>query len=330
MSASLHIPRRPRSGSGDVHWRVRAVRGDESQPEERHSRRDPWTVEPGLHVVESGSHADGPIALEDTVSDTISNGSMSSPAHSMAPAFVWSGDESLGGVPAQFFRVYVFTDSQCLNRVYASATVASPAYAPRVLGGPLPMPQSAGGIAAAASEFLGEIRHAAERLHVRLRPGHPDRGDRPGHSHDVDRSGPAPSQAFLLACSVPRSTSGTSSGRRAATTGRSFRLLWNVGCGWVHQDGAGAGRLRRRSGCSASESRASRPSPRITRCSRGVTPSSGKRVSATMTSNVYGQPTSRGRRRPRRTRTRFSGRRRRIRSTCAASGARGLCLTCCR
>ena len=52
----------------------------------------------------------------------------------MTPGFVWTGDESLDGTPAPLFRVEVFTDSSCINRVWTGAAVASPAYAPRIYG----------------------------------------------------------------------------------------------------------------------------------------------------------------------------------------------------
>ena len=41
------------------------------------------------------------------------------------PAFLWSGNQALDGTAAELFRVYVFTDRQCLNRVYTSAVVGS-------------------------------------------------------------------------------------------------------------------------------------------------------------------------------------------------------------
>ena len=125
-----------------VKWRVRAQRFDEINRKNGlpASQYGAWSP---IYTSSNPTPADGPIDLKDTVSDTISNGSLASPAHSLAPAFVWSGDETLDGTPAQFFRVYVFTDSQCLNRVFTSATVASTAYAPRVTG-PLAMPSGAG------------------------------------------------------------------------------------------------------------------------------------------------------------------------------------------
>jgi len=138
----------------NVHWRVRALRNDEVDVKNGLpvAHYGPWSP---IYTSSNPTPADGPIDLKATVSDTVSNGSMSSPAHSLTPAFVWSGDETLDGTPEQFFRVEVFTDSSCINRVYASPPVASPAYAPRLSGG-LAMPQSAADIATAETEYLAD------------------------------------------------------------------------------------------------------------------------------------------------------------------------------
>jgi len=138
---------------GTVHWRVRAVRVDvyarqNGLPVATHGAWSPW------YTSSNPDPTTGPIQLEGTISDTISNGSPSSPAHALAPGFVWSGNEGLYGAPEKFFRVYVFTDSGCINRVWTSGTVASPAVAPR-LNGPLAMPSGDdASVAAAQTTFL--------------------------------------------------------------------------------------------------------------------------------------------------------------------------------
>jgi len=104
--------------------------------------------------------AAGKLQLLGTVSDVFSNGSASSPAHEMMPAFLWSGNQSDKGDAAELYRVEVFTDRQCLNRVYTGSVVGSPAWAPR-LGGPLSLPQDAAGLAAARSGYLGDGKENA-------------------------------------------------------------------------------------------------------------------------------------------------------------------------
>ena len=55
------------------------------------------------------------------------------------PAFMWTGNQTLYGTSAELYRVEIFTDKQCLNRVYTGAVVGSPSWAPR-LNGPLALP----------------------------------------------------------------------------------------------------------------------------------------------------------------------------------------------
>ena len=117
----------------DVRWRVRAVRWDNlgllnGVPV---ATRGAWSP---IYTASTSAVTDAPIQLVGTVSESFSNGSASSSAHKLMPAFIWTGNEGLDGSPASLFRVEVFTDSSCLNRVWTGATVASPAYAPRLFG----------------------------------------------------------------------------------------------------------------------------------------------------------------------------------------------------
>jgi len=139
---------------GTVHWRVRAVRDDmvgrvNGMPV---SKYGPWSP---VYQSSNPQPTSGPIQLGSTISDVISDGSTGSSAHELMPAFTWTGNQTLGGVSSQFFRVYVFTDAECLNPVFIGPVVASPAYAPRI-DGPLAMPQTATDVATAQSIFLGD------------------------------------------------------------------------------------------------------------------------------------------------------------------------------
>jgi hypothetical protein len=71
------------------------------------------------------------------------------------PAFLWKGNQTLTGSSAELFRVEIFTDKQCLNRVYTGSVVGSPAWAPR-LGGPLALPSDPSGVTAARGGYLGD------------------------------------------------------------------------------------------------------------------------------------------------------------------------------
>ena len=63
-----------------------------------------------------------------------------------------------GGAPAEFFRVYIATDEDCVNIVYRGAVVGSPAYAPRTTGS-LALPTDSIGITTARGKTLD---HGAE------------------------------------------------------------------------------------------------------------------------------------------------------------------------
>jgi len=134
-----------------VRWRIRALRDDYN------------TRANGLPAVSYGAwspvyssvnppFAVGPLKPIATVSDVVSNGSSSAPAERLMPAFVYSGNQSFSNVASELYRVYVYTDRGCLNRVFTGAIVGSPAYAPRS-SGPLALPQTAGALIAARTSY---------------------------------------------------------------------------------------------------------------------------------------------------------------------------------
>lgn len=137
---------------GTVHWRIRALRSD--VPERLNSipatHYGAWSP---AYTSTNPDFAGGDIRLGSTVSDIVSNGDPAAAAHKLMPAFTWTGNQALDGSPAQFFRVEVFTDRQCLNRVFTGPLVASQAYAPRPQG-PLSLPTTAAGITGAAAGYL--------------------------------------------------------------------------------------------------------------------------------------------------------------------------------
>jgi hypothetical protein len=71
------------------------------------------------------------------------------------PAFTFSGDQAINGASAELFRVYVFTDRQCLNRVFTSAVIGGPAYAPRPFG-PLALPALPASLPLARASYLSD------------------------------------------------------------------------------------------------------------------------------------------------------------------------------
>ena len=150
---------RSASWTSTVRWRVRAVRHDLG-PQEGPKRQNgvpavtygPWSP---VYSSANPQYVTGPIKLGRTVSDVIASGDVSSPAHRLMPAFTFSGDTALDGTKAELFRIYVFTDRQCLNRVFTSAIIGGPAYAPRPFG-PLALPSSPTALPSARTTYLAD------------------------------------------------------------------------------------------------------------------------------------------------------------------------------
>ncbi|HKI92462.1 MAG TPA: hypothetical protein VJ986_09175 [Gaiellaceae bacterium] len=146
---------------GTVHWRIRAVRNDVrvsgSNGTSRYNKipavqYGAWSP---VYSSTNPAWAGGKITLLGTLSDVFSDGSPTSPTHRLMPAFLWSGDQTVGGSTAELFRVYVFTDRGCLNPVFVGSVVGGPAYAPRPYGS-LELPSSPAGVAAARNAYLAD------------------------------------------------------------------------------------------------------------------------------------------------------------------------------
>ena len=110
-----------------VRWRVRAVRNlygsiPNGLPAVSYG---PWSdVYTALNPAFAGG---GPVSLTTSLSDKVSDGS-SQKSHELMPAFTWRGGTT------GLYRVYITTDRDCVNVVYRSSVVGSPAYAPRSTG----------------------------------------------------------------------------------------------------------------------------------------------------------------------------------------------------
>jgi hypothetical protein len=154
---------------GSVHWRVRAVRWSEVNQKNGLPATSfgPWSP---TYTATNPDPTPGPITLGNSMSNVVSNGSTSAPAHTLQAGFTWSGDEALDGTPYGFYRVEVFTDSQCVNRVLMGGVVASPAYATRLFGG-LQLPMDSDQFATAASVFLIDLPPATDPLDATLTDG---------------------------------------------------------------------------------------------------------------------------------------------------------------
>ena len=142
--------------TGTVRWRIRALRDDATVGGGTRLNSIPavtygaWSP---IYTSTNPSLTGGAINLVGTVSDVFSNGSATSPSHRLMPGFLWTGNQTIDGKTVELYRMYVFTDKQCLNTVYTSAVIGAPAYAPRPFG-PLALPSSALAEASARSAYL--------------------------------------------------------------------------------------------------------------------------------------------------------------------------------
>jgi hypothetical protein len=143
--------------TGSVRWRVRALRSD-WRPEDRvngvpATQHGAWSP---IYKSTNPNPASGALKLGDTISDVASNGGATDDAHRLMPAFTWSGNESIDGTRAELYRVYVFTDKRCLNRVFTGSVVGGSGYAPRPYGG-LNLPVTATALAEARTIYLPDV-----------------------------------------------------------------------------------------------------------------------------------------------------------------------------
>jgi hypothetical protein len=133
--------------TGEVRWRVRAVRV--VPPSSRVHLNGlpavsygPWTKE----FVSKNPQVSGALSARMALTAGATSRLNTARSHELTPAFVFSGREAYNVGPSgayPLYRVYVFSDSDCVNVVFKSAITGSPAYAPRTTGG-LKLPASTG------------------------------------------------------------------------------------------------------------------------------------------------------------------------------------------
>jgi hypothetical protein len=134
-----------------IRWRVRAVRTVQSAalgngvPVTADGPYSPVFTTTNAVAAPAGLLAGGRV-----VSDADSTSSAPR-AHALTPGFSWTGAEGAGGVATTsgLWRVYVFSDRGCVNRVMTGSIVGSPAWAPRDAD-PLAVPSTEKDLLAAA------------------------------------------------------------------------------------------------------------------------------------------------------------------------------------
>jgi len=142
------------SYAGAVRFRVRAVRNlygaiPTGLPAVTHG---PWS--PIYSSINPGIDA-GLLAPTFALSDDTTSTPAKAALHRLTPAFAFNGSTSAVGRPYELYRVYVFSDEDCVNTIFRGSIVASPAYVPR-LTGPLRLPKSNTELTGARTRILSD------------------------------------------------------------------------------------------------------------------------------------------------------------------------------
>ena len=138
-----------------VRWRIRAVRSlygarANQLPAVSYG---PWST---TYTAVNPPFAVGPLGLVSTVSDAITDASASTAAHALMPAVTFTGSPpAFEDMPVELYRMYAFTDSDCVNVVFTGSIVGSPTYAPRT-SGVLKLTSSLSGIDSARGKYLDD------------------------------------------------------------------------------------------------------------------------------------------------------------------------------
>ncbi len=140
---------------GNVRWRVRAVRTIYGAVPSGLPRVSygPWS---SVYTSANPTPSTGALSAVSAISETTTTSTRSrSGLHELTPAFTFNGDSSMTGGQYGLFRVYVFSDRDCVNIIFRGAVVGSPAYAPRMTG-PLALPASSEDLNNAESDYLDD------------------------------------------------------------------------------------------------------------------------------------------------------------------------------
>jgi hypothetical protein len=140
-----------------IRWRVRAVRFVDATITTKNGlprvSYGPWS--PTFTSVNPPNSL-GLLTPNLTVSDEYVAAGAAKP-HELMPGFAWAGaPTNVPGVSvgSPLYRVYVFTDDHCVNRVFTGSVVGSPAFATRTKGGPMTLPQNTSDLGQAQSGLV--------------------------------------------------------------------------------------------------------------------------------------------------------------------------------
>ena len=145
------------SWTSTVKWRVRAIRNDDGivhlngLPAVYYG---PWSPE----YTSNNAPQSGALQTVAAVTNAATSKVGEAHDHELTPGFAFNGREAAntyGGSTYGLYRVYVATDSDCVNVIFKGAVVGSPAYAPRT-SGPLKLPTDGKSLAEAMTTVLAD------------------------------------------------------------------------------------------------------------------------------------------------------------------------------
>jgi hypothetical protein len=142
--------------SGTVRWRVRAVRNlygkiPSGLPAVSYG---PWSA---LYTSTNPAISDTTLAPTLAAADSTVSDAAAPQLHQLTPGFAFNGTRSANGVTAPLYRVYVFSDADCVNIIHRGSIVASPAYVPRTTGS-LAMPLTSSDVTPATTKYLLDLK----------------------------------------------------------------------------------------------------------------------------------------------------------------------------
>ncbi len=120
------------SGYTTIHWRVRAIRtigqfqsSSNGLPAVSYG---PWSP---VYTTLNAPEKTGTLTPTDTVSNVWDKAGKPGSAHLLTPGFAWQQSAPESSSAPNLYRVYVFSDKNCVNRIYTGSVVGGPAWAPR-------------------------------------------------------------------------------------------------------------------------------------------------------------------------------------------------------
>ena len=141
--------------SGTVNWRVRAVRSlygkiPTGLPTVSYG---PWSA---TYTTTNPAIVDGAVSPSLAAADTTVSNATTPSLHELTPGFAFAGTRAATGTAADLYRVYVFSDSDCVNVIHRGSIVGSPAYVPRTTGS-LRLPLTTTDVTSAATSYLKDL-----------------------------------------------------------------------------------------------------------------------------------------------------------------------------